>query len=317
MLTTLLLSFLIDLTAGDPPNRFHPVAWMGTLIGRLQKVAPTEGDAIPFTAGAGIALGGGLLVWTAGRLIQQLSHWLPWPVAVLIEAAILKSTFSLGGLIKAGREVEAALLQNDLQEARRIVSWHLVSRDTSQLDTSQVSAATIESLAENLSDGVIAPILFYGLGGLPAALTYRYLNTCDSMLGYRDAEREWLGKFPARLDDLLNLAPARLTAAGILTVGLPISNDIQQTIAVYQRDCRETKSPNAGHPMSAMAGVLGVELEKVGQYRLGYGNRLPIISDIQKSARVIIRATIVCCGAILILNKLLGKRKSRSNAQPN
>jgi adenosylcobinamide-phosphate synthase len=189
---------------------------------------------------------------------------------------LLKTTISLRGLNNAAHEVETALRGDDLREARRLLSWHLVSRDTSQLDASQVAAAAIESVAENTSDGIIAPLVWYGVGGVSAALTYRYLQTCDSILGYRDAEREWLGKIPARTDDLLNLIPARLTALCIVALR-------PRGWHVWRRDAHLTASPNAGHPMSAMAGALDIELEKVGHYRLNARARSPETGDIRRA----------------------------------
>jgi len=149
------------------------------------------------------------------------------------------------------------------------VSWRLVSRDTATLSATQVSAATIESVAENLSDSVVAPLLYYAVGGLPAAFGYRFANTADAMVGYRDEVYEWLGKAPARLDDLFNLVPARLAAALIVAAAPLTGESAGRAWRIWRRDAGKTASPNAGHPMSAMAGALDVELEKVGHYRLG------------------------------------------------
>ncbi|MEM7116581.1 MAG: adenosylcobinamide-phosphate synthase CbiB [Chloroflexota bacterium] len=291
-------AFAIDLLAGEPPNRWHPVVWMGNLIGRLRGLFASEGEMRQLADGAMIAWGGAALVWGVVAMAERILRRLPRPVGFLLEAAVLKSTFSLGGLLRAAEDVEEALYADDLPAARKWVGWHLVSRDTSTLDESQLTAATIQSLAENLSDGVVAPLFYYRLGGLPAALTYRYLNTCDSMLGYRDEAREWLGKVSARTDDMLNLLPARLTAVGILAAGWGLGDSGAEAVAIYQRDAATTESPNAGHPMSAMAGVLGVELEKTGHYQLGKGQRVPRREDIQRTKRVLLGATVVCLGGI-------------------
>jgi adenosylcobinamide-phosphate synthase len=273
-------ALLFDLLIGDPPNRWHPVAWMGNLIMHLRRSAPTQGK---FLYGAGVAWGGALLVWgvsaTATRLSQRLPRSLNW----LVQAWLLKTTFSLRGLDQAAFEVETALRADDLAEARRLLSWHLVSRDTTTLDAAQVAAAAIESVAENTSDGIVAPLFWYGIGGLSAALTYRYLQTCDSILGYRDAEREWLGKISARTDDVLNLMPARLTA--LLFIALR-----PRAWRVWRRDARLTSSPNAGHPMSAMAGILDRELIKVGHYTLNEGRPLPDAVDVECARRFVAAA---------------------------
>jgi len=274
----LLLAVAIDLTLGDPSNRWHPVAWMGNLIYRLRQHAPQRGKLL---YGAGIAWGGAVLVWWLGVQVSKIIDSLPQAVQPLAKALILKTTFSLRGLHNAAVEVETALATDDLPEARRLLSWHLVSRDTSTLDEAQISAAAIQSVAENTSDGIIAPLFWYGVGGLPTALAYRYLQTCDSILGYRDAEREWLGKIPARTDDLLNLLPARLTALSLILLR-------PRAYHIWRRDARLTASPNAGHPMSAMAGALAIELEKVDHYCLNIGAKNPQKRDIQQARRLML-----------------------------
>jgi len=208
----------------------------------------------------------------------------------IITALALKLTLSLRGLDHAAREVQSALETNNLPEARRLLSWHLVSRDTSQLGESKVSAAAIESVAENASDGIVAPLFFFALGGLPAAFAYRFINTADSMLGYHDEEREWLGKVPARLDDLLNFIPARLAGLFIVLSAPFCGASLSQAWKIMWRDSGQTASPNAGIPMSAMAGSLGVELEKIDHYALGKGLRLPDSVDLARARRMLVVA---------------------------
>lgn len=295
MRRVLLGALLLDLLVGDPPNRWHPVAWMGSVIYRLRQGAPAHGK---FLYGGLIAWGGGLGVWGLAWFALRLTDRLPAPLNGLVRAWLLKTTISLRGLNNAAYAVETALRLDDLAEARRLLSWHLVSRDTSQLDASQVAAAAIESVAENTSDGIVAPLFWYGVGGVPAALAYRYLQTCDSILGYRDPEREWLGKIPARTDDLLNLIPARLTALCIVVL-------CPRGWRVWRRDARLTASPNAGHPMSATAGALAVALEKVGHYRLNPNARRPETDDIRRARRLLV-GTVGLFAAVFIL--LVGGR---------
>ena len=300
----LLLALLIDLFVGDPPNRFHPTAWMGTFIARAQRRAPRQGKAAPFAYGAAIALGGASAVAAIGHVFAALLGHLPAILAWPLEAAVLKSTFAWRGLRTAAGEVETALA-TDLPEARSLLSWHLVSRDTAQLDASQVAAATVESVAENTSDGVVAPMLYYIGGGLPAALAYRYLNTGDAMLGYHDPEHEWPGKAPARIDDLANLIPARLTALLLAVAATLVGENGANARRIWQRDHGKTESPNAGHPMSVMAGALDIELEKVGQYRLGEGQRVAR-EDIGRAVRVMNTATLLAGGALIGASVFVG-----------
>jgi adenosylcobinamide-phosphate synthase len=304
-LVPLLLALLLDLVLGDPPNRFHPVAWMGAVIGLARRAAPHWQRWLTLLYGAGVAVGGMLLVGILGVIVEALLQRLPLPWYWLAEACVLKTTFACRGLIQAAQQVQAALAAGELERARELVLWHLVSRDTSALTPSQVAAATVESVAENTSDGIIAPLLFYALGGLPAALAYRFINTADAMLGYRDPEREWLGKIPARLDDLVNLLPARLTAGLFLLATWLLGGPIHRACRVWWRDAGQTASPNAGRPMSVMAGALGVELEKIGHYCLGAGQALPVAQDIHTAVRLLAWALVLAVGLLAIVQVLL------------
>lgn len=294
--TIIALSLLLDLLLGDPPNRYHPVAWMGRAIGAATRRRPVTGRALPLARGAAVAVGGSLAVAAVGRACESAAGRLPPLLSLPAQAAVLKTTVSARGLAAAALAVQAALASGDLAEARRLLSWHLVSRDTSSLDEAAVAAATIESVAENTSDGVVAALLFYAVGGLPAAAAYRFVNTCDAMLGYRDPAREWLGKAPARLDDLANLVPARATALLLLAAAALLGEDHRLGRHILRRDHGLTSSPNAGYPMSAVAGALGVELEKRDHYRLGKGLARPQAGDIGRSVRLMYGAV-----ALLVL----------------
>jgi adenosylcobinamide-phosphate synthase len=249
------------------------------------------------------------LVAGIGAFLGVLTRLIPGTLGLLSEAYILKTAIGLRGLSLAGEEVQRALEAGDLPEARRLLSWHLVSRDTSQLSAAQVAGATVESVAENASDGVLAPLFYYALGGLPAALAYRYSNTGDAMLGYHDAEREWLGKSPARWDDLLNLIPARLTALLLIALSPLVGADRARALAIWRRDARTTASPNAGHPMSAMAGALGVALEKVGHYHLGAGQAAPTTGDIRRSVRLVKLAAVAGAGLLALVTMLMKRNR--------
>lgn len=291
---TLALAF--DAIFPEPPNRFHPVAWMGSWIAASRRALARwefvhNSKIAQFLCGATILATGSAMAAGAGYALQQLlyislykrARVLGW----LAEALVLHMLLSLRGLTGAAAQVQAAQQADDLDEARRLLSWHLVSRETGALSASEVSAATIESVAENASDSVVAPLCAYAVAGLPGALLYRFVNTADAMLGYRDAEREWLGKATARTDDALNWLPARLTALGIIA-SAPL-NGANGTNArrVWRRDHAETASPNAGHPMSAMAGALGVTLTKREQYTLGAHQNPPTAADIGRSIRLV------------------------------
>lgn len=307
--SVLALALLLDLMRGDPPNRFHPVAWMGTAIAAARRRAPQGGRLARFGYGAWLALGGAMTAAGLGYLLERGCARLPAPWGWLAEAGLLKMTFSVRGLACAAGEVEAALEAESLPEARRRLSWHLVSRDTTMLSASQVAAATVESVAENSSDSLVAPLFYYAAGGLPGALAYRFLNTADAMLGYRDPAHEWLGKAAARLDDVANLAPARLTAGLLALAAALLGEDAGRAWRIWRRDAGKTASPNAGHPMSAMAGALGVELEKAGHYRLGAGQHPPRPGDISRAVRLMRVATALFVGLLALLSALKQGRR--------
>jgi adenosylcobinamide-phosphate synthase len=223
----------------------------------------------------------------------------------------LKPVFAYRNLRRRVAEVAEALAKQDLPLARHLLGWHLVSRDTAQLTGEEVGGAAIESLAENLTDSVIAPLLAYGLGGLPAAWGYRFANTADAMWGYRTPELEWLGKFAARLDDLLNWLPSRLTGwllvAAAWLAGEQAKGAAQTMLAQHNR----TPSPNAGWTMSAMAGALGVTLTKRGVYELA-GGATPIdVIIIRRAIRLAdvgVGLGVVLLSAILIVSTLIQKK---------
>lgn len=296
----LLTALILDQLFGEPPNRFHPVAWMGTTIGWARKSSPSSNSLAQFVWGTGIVVLGAGAAVAAGILIDRLCVSLPLILLVAIQAWILKTTFGFRSLGGVGTSIADLLNRGQIQEARQQVAYHLVSRDTTMLSETQLSAATIESIAENTSDSVIGPLLFFAVAGLPGALAYRYVNTCDAMLGYRTVELEWLGKPAARFDDLLNLFPARFTAILMLAVGSLQRSDGRKSAMIWWHQCRRTTSPNAGHPISAAAGVLSVELEKVGVYCIGNGLAPPTATSVAASVRLLSGTVWLAAGLVAV-----------------
>jgi adenosylcobinamide-phosphate synthase len=300
LLLSLLLALVLDAILGDPPNRLHPVAAMGTFIRWMARRAPTHGRARQFIYGVFLMLTG-LALFSLPLL--ALDVWLkpyPW-LDVVVKAILLKMVFSLRRLLEAGREVEVVLLQGDLPEARRLVSWHLVSRKTGDLDEGRVASATVESLAENLADSFVAPLLAFALGGLPLAWAYRFVNTADAMIGYRDERHEYLGKFAARLDDVLNWVPSRLSGVLIALAAPVVRGDVKNAWHVMLAQRARTASPNAGWPMSAAAGALGVMLEKISHYRLEGGPSLPDVHTLQRARRLVFASAVLAAFVIALL----------------
>jgi adenosylcobinamide-phosphate synthase len=294
---TALLAFISDLS-GEPPAYWHPVVWYGKLIRRLEQGAP-RGRLPQLLYGTVILTIAGPTVWLLALLVHRLAvqaraalikrnrHMSGDLLYALIEGCTLKPFFALRMLAESGRAVRLPLEHNDLSSARQALQC-LVSRDRSQLTTELAIAAAIESLAENLSDSVVAPLFYYALFGLPGAAVYRLCNTFDSMIGYH-GRYEYLGKPAARLDDLLNLLPSRLTAL-LIIAGAPLfGGQRRRAWRVWLRDAHKTASPNAGHPMAAMAGALGVQLEKAGHYILGDAEKTLTPADIRKAELMVWR----------------------------
>ncbi|MCC6626590.1 MAG: cobalamin biosynthesis protein CobD [Chloroflexi bacterium] len=294
---TLALALALD-RLGEPPNAIHPVAGIGALIGWLDRRAPANGSAAQLLYGVGLVAGVATLAALTGALAERWSS--RWPLLRLaICAVLLKTTFAERALLDAAAAVGRPLAVGDLPAARTALRA-LVSRDRERLDANQIAAAAIESVAENLSDSLTAPLLAYALGGLPAAAVYRAVNTADAMIGYH-GRYEYLGKAAARLDDLLNLLPARLTAA---LIALAAGERRAVAWSVARRDHRLTASPNAGWPMAAMAGALGVALEKVGHYRLNAGAPPPTADDLTRAIGLAQRPAWLAMGLALAVTGL-------------
>jgi adenosylcobinamide-phosphate synthase len=225
-------------------------------------------------------------VTLAGSLaVVAMSRAMPWPIGLVLEAWLLKLTFSLRGMISAVWEARDALAAADLGSARAAVARHLVSRPVATLDAGATASAAVESLSENLTDSWVAPLCFFVVGGLPAAFVYRAVNTADAMIGYREGLLGELGWATARLDDLLNLLPSRLGALAVVAGAGLTRESATDAWRAWRRDGRLTESPNAGQTMAAMAGALRVTLEKHEHYRLGAGAP-PDVAAIDRSVRV-------------------------------
>src|SRR5262245_5053859 len=247
-------------------------------------------------AGAGLTIGVAGAVAVLAWLVVRGAHTLG-AVGWVVEAVALKTMLSVRDLAGAARAVAAALEGGRLEDARRVVSRHLVSRPTATLDEGHVASAAVESVAENLTDSCLGPCLFYLVFGLPGAAAYRAVNTADAMIGYRDGAREYFGKVAARLDDLLNLVPARLAALALIAAAPLAGADGARAWAMMRRDHARTASPNAGWTMAAMAGALRVRLIKAGHYTLGDGP-LPEGSAIERGVRIMLRAALFGAAAL-------------------
>lgn len=331
--SVVLVAFILDLL-GEPPTNLHPVVWYGKLIRYMEYKMPPGRlpqllyGVVMLALAMPVAVLPALLIeclvgYRRRRSTQQALCGSGELWTVIVEGAALKPFFALRMLVEAGRAVRLALEREDLPAARRELQ-SLVSRDRSQLTEELAAAAAIESLAENLSDSVVAPFFYYAFFGLPGAALYRLCNTFDSMIGYH-GQYEYIGKAAARVDDLLNLIPARLTALLIIGMAPLFDGKRRDAWRIWRRDARKTASPNAGHPMAAAAGALGVQLEKVDHYKLGERKRTIITTDIQRAEwmvwrigglvmilAVLARVFLPPC-ADLLISRLIATRKQLRN----
>ena len=283
--TALLFAVALDLAIRELPNSAHPVVWMGRLTAWLEGIGPSSGSRWP-------ALLWGIVIatvvpstvampaWTMANVLRELSSIL----YVAGCALLLSTTFAVRALAVAAEGVQEAMESKSIGQARHGLR-SLVSRDTRTLSRPLVAAAAIESVAENTTDSFIGPWLAFALLGLPGAFIYRAINTLDSMIGYK-GKYEHLGKGSALLDDFVNLIPARLSAALIISTGALNGPSAGSALAWAWRGRRLTASPNAGWTIGAMSGRLGVALEKPGHYRIGDGMPDPSTSHVGAAIRV-------------------------------
>ena len=295
--SALLLGFCLDLLLGDPHWAPHPVRAIGRLISGLEK--PLR-RCFPDTDRGLLAAGAVLVLLVLAiptgltlallALCWQVSPWLFFAVEALLSYQLLATK----SLRDESMAVCRALEQGTLEEARRAVSM-IVGRDTQRLDAAGVARAAVETVAENASDGVIAPLIYLALGGAPLGMFYKAANTMDSMVGYQNDRYLWFGRAAAKLDDLLNLVPARLAGA-ILCLAAPFAGlDEKNAWRIFRRDRKNHKSPNSAHTEAAAAGALHLRLAGPNYYfgklvekpTIGDGDRPVEPEDIRRVNRLL------------------------------
>jgi adenosylcobinamide-phosphate synthase len=247
----LVSAFLLDLAIGDPGWLPHPVVLMGKFI-----------------------------AW-GERFLLSSKAWkdfvLPPLFSFLLTVGLLSTTLATRGLLDAATRIETPLRAGDLAEAREKLS-HIVGRETSSLNEDKVIRASLESLAESTCDGIVAPLFYFCLGGIPLAMAYKAVNTLDSMIGYRTERYFYFGKFAARLDDIFNFLPARITAFFMVVATFILKLNATSAFTVLWRDHANHLSPNAGYPEAALAGAFGIQLGGPSIY-FGKEVRKPYIGD--------------------------------------
>jgi adenosylcobinamide-phosphate synthase len=255
----LLSAFLLDLAVGDPRWFPHPVVLMGKLVSRGKSLLWTGTAWRDFVSGMMLSLALIALAVGATWVLLYALTFLPPLIAFVLAAGLASTTLATRGLLDAIIRIETPLRLGNLVEARENLA-HIVGRDTSALNEDKVLRASLESLAENTSDGIVAPLFYLFLGGIPLAMAYKAVNTLDSMIGYRTERYFYFGKFAARLDDVANFIPARVTALLMVIATFLVRLNAGLALRVLRRDHVNHLSPNAGYPEAALAGALGIRL---------------------------------------------------------
>src|ERR671920_838586 len=256
----------IDWLFGDPPNRYHPVAWLGQLIDFF---LPRLKGSSEKAKGTIFAISLVIIVALAVHFLVFASRYLAGLIAlVVVSAIVFKITIAMKGMDRHTKAIMNRLEACDLEATRHNLSM-IVRRKTDDLDEQHILSATIECISESTVDGITGPVFYYSLFGPAGAFAYRVINTLDSMVGYKDDYFKDVGWMSAKLDTVANYIPARITAFLMVVSAKILGADWKNSLNILQRDHGKTFSPNAGYPMATMAGALRVRLEKVGQYTLG------------------------------------------------
>ena len=294
----LIIGYLLDLIFGDPRKLPHPIVAFGNIIGWCERHfnkgghKKRNGCLIAIILPLSTLFLGGLLAW---------GSWILHPFAYYgIASVFVFYGLANHSLIQEGGEVIRTLEEQGLDAGRKRLSW-IVGRDTSQLSPKKIYTAVLETMAENLSDGVVAPLFFYALGGFPAMMAYKMVNTLDSMIGYKNARYKDFGCCSAHLDDVLNYIPARLTAFLIALSGYR-----KGIFSFIRKYARQHASPNSGYPESAMAGILDCRFGGPNIYHgmlvekpyIGTHNRELSINDYKRAARI---NQTVCLSTVILI----------------
>ncbi len=263
----ILLAIAMDLLVGEPPEAIHPVVWFGKLISFMEKLNDLSNSPLLKLLFGALTT---LLVVVFSLSLYFVSSILPQPISLIAKVYLLKSSFSVRSMIE---HVNDALKSNVSPEKVQM----LVSRNAWKLNYSERCSALIETLAENFVDSVFAPLFYFSIFGLAGALIYRAVNTCDAMIGYKNEKYYWFGKFSARLDDVLNLLPARISVIifAIVSKNLRVLRALTENLHGKVNACS----------MIAMAYALSLKLEKPGYYVINKEGKIPEKRDVERALK--------------------------------
>ena len=273
------IAYVLDLIFGDPQNIIHPVQIIGKMINIVEKslLGKKYKSDRKYKFFAGMILNITVISLTYGitYLIRRTSE--NSIILTVAEIYLMYTIFSINSLAREGNRVYNILKEGNIERARKDLSY-LVSRDTGTMDEKMIIRSTMETISENTVDGIVAPMLYMFLGGLPLSMTYKAINTFDSMVGYKNEKYMDFGKFSAKLDDVANFIPARITGILIVIGSIILGYDYKNSLKIFIRDRKNHSSPNSGHAEAGVAGALGVQFGGRVSY---FGKEVdkPVIGD--------------------------------------
>ena len=283
------IAYVLDLIFGDPQNVVHPVQVIGKIISAGEKVLLRK--KYKFLAGAVLNIFTVSITYTLMYLISKsvkISVFF-----MIIEIYLMYTIFSINSLAREGNRVYRILKEGDIEKARKDLSY-LVSRDTEMMDEKMIIRSTMETISENTVDGIVAPMFYMFLGGMPLAMTYKAINTLDSMVGYKNEKYMDFGKFSAKVDDAVNFIPARITGILIVLASMILGYDYKNSLKIFLRDRKNHSSPNSAHSEASVAGALGVQFggkvsyfgKEINKPTIGDKTKEFELEDIRKNIRI-------------------------------
>ena len=297
---------LFDSLIGDPRSRLHPVVLIGNYISLLEKTLRRPQSSPGSQLAAGAVLVAIVLLTTyavVGMVIAGLEQ-LGASVAFWGKALILSFAITPRSLAEAGMEICRYLRDGNMEQARFKVGW-IVGRDTQRLDEREVTRATVETVAENIVDGIISPLVYFAIGGAPLAFLYRAVNTLDSMVGYKNDKYLYFGRVAARVDDLFNYVPARLTGALLVIASFLLGYNAKGAAKMIWRDAAKHPSPNSGIAEAGVAGALGVRLGGLNYYGGVASQRAYMGDEVNRLSAVYIQKTVYIMYVATVIGVLL------------
>ena len=283
------IAYVLDLIFGDPQNVVHPVQVIGKIISVGEKVLLRK--KYKFLAGAVLNIFTVSITYTLMYLISKsvkISVFF-----MIIEIYFMYTIFSINSLAREGNRVYRILKEGDIEKARKDLSY-LVSRDTETMDEKMIIRSTMETISENTVDGIVAPMFYMFLGGMPLAMAYKAINTLDSMVGYKNEKYMDFGKFSAKVDDAANFIPARITGILIVLASMILGYDYKNSLKIFIRDRKNHSSPNSAHSEASVAGALGVQFggkvsyfgKEIDKPTIGDKTKEFELEDIRKNIRI-------------------------------